>query len=263
MRCLAGQIEGCIECHECERRCDAAAIDFGQKGRKIELSVGAIILAPGYESFDPQAKPDLGYGRFPNVITALEFERILSASGPYSGHVQRPGDHREPKRIAFIQCVGSRDCERDYCSSVCCMYATKEALMAKEHIGEDVECDIFYMDLRAFGKGFEAYYERAKAQGVNYIRSRPPAIEEAPGTGNLIIQYLAEGDRKTSREYDLVVLSTGMQAPQGASRLADVFGIELNEFNFCRTSVFTPAQSSREGVYVAGLSPSPRTSRKP
>jgi heterodisulfide reductase subunit A-like polyferredoxin len=251
-RCLAGQTDGCIECHECERRCDAGAIDFEQKDRKIEFNVGAVILAPGYELFDPRAKPQLGYGRFRNVITAPEFERILSASGPFQGKVLRPSDHQTPKRIAFIQCVGSRERERDYCSGVCCMYATKEALIAKEHIGEELQCDIFFMDLRAFGKGFEAYYERAKAQGVNYIRSRPPVIEEAAGTGNLIIQYLAEGDRKATREYDLVVLATAMLPPKSASHLADGFGIELNEFNFCRTSAFTPAQSTREGVYVAG-----------
>jgi heterodisulfide reductase subunit A-like polyferredoxin len=252
MRCLAGQIEGCIECHECERLCDRGAIDLTQKDGKIELNVGAVVLAPGYERFDPRAKPQLGYGRFRNVITAPEFERVLSASGPFQGKVLRPSDQKTPKRIAFIQCVGSRERERDYCSAVCCMYATKEALIAKEHVGEDLQCDIFFMDLRAYGKGFEAYYERAKAQGVDYIRSRPPVIEEVSETGNLIVKYLAEGDRKTSREYDLVVLSTGLLPPKGSSRMAEGLGIELNEFNFCRTLAFNPAQTSREGVYVAG-----------
>ena len=248
-RCLGCGI--CSDCHMCAEACQAGAIDFTMQEKRREVKVGAVVLAPGYEPFNPASLPRYGYGRFPNVITALEFERILSASGPYSGHVKRPGDQREPKRIAFIQCVGSRDCEHDYCSSVCCMYATKEALMAKEHVGADLECDIFFMDLRAFGKGFEAYYERAKAQGVNYIRSRPTSVEEATGTGNLTIQYLAEGDRKKTREYDLVVLSTGMQAPKDSKLLADAFGFELNEFNFCRTSVFAPAQL-REGVYVGG-----------
>ena len=123
--------------------------------------------------------------------------------------------------------------------------------MAKEHVGDGLECDVFYMDLRAFGKGFEAYYERAKGRGVNYIRSRPAFVEEVPGSRNLIIQYLAEGDRKTAREYDLVILSTGMQPPADSQRLAELFGIELNEFNFCRTSVFAPVQL-REGIYVGG-----------
>ncbi|SPF44242.1 heterodisulfide reductase, subunit L [Candidatus Sulfopaludibacter sp. SbA4] len=255
-RCLSCGI--CSDCHMCADQCQAGAIDFGMREERRQVTAGAVVLAPGFEPFNPASLPRYGYGRFPNVITALEFERILSASGPYAGHVQRPGDQREPQRIAFIQCVGSRDCERDYCSSVCCMYATKEALMAKEHVGDSVQCDIFYMDLRAFGKGFEGYYERAKARGVNYIRSRPVSIEEAPGTGNPIIHYLGEGDRKKTREYDLVVLSTGMQAPRDSKRLAEVFGIELNEFNFCRTSVFSPAQSSREGVYVGGTFTEPK-----
>ena len=131
----------------------------------MKLNVGAVVLAPGYELYDPRLKKDLGYGRFPNVITSLEFERILSASGPYSGHVLRPHDRTEPKRIAFLQCVGSRDAEHDYCSSVCCMYATKEAIIAKEHLGENLQCDIFFMDLRAYSKGFEQYYRRAQELG--------------------------------------------------------------------------------------------------
>jgi heterodisulfide reductase subunit A-like polyferredoxin len=185
-----------------------------QKAETRELNVGAVILAPGYEIFDARLKKDLGYGRFPNVLTALEFERILSASGPYSGHVLRPFDRQEPKRIAFLQCVGSREVDRDYCSSVCCMYATKEAIIAKEHLGEGLQCDIFFMDLRAFSKGFEQYYHRAQDLGVRYIRSRVPKIEEAPGSRNLIVQYLGENDRKLSQEYDLVVLSVGMQPPK-------------------------------------------------
>ena len=248
-RCLSCGL--CSDCHMCSEACEAGAIDFGMQEEHREVKVGAVVLAPGFEPFQAASLPRYGYGRFPNVITALEFERILSASGPYSGHVQRPGDHREPKRIAFIQCVGSRDCDRDYCSSVCCMYATKEALMAKEHVGDGVECDIFYMDLRAFGKGFEGYYERAKGRGVNYIRSRPASVEEVEETGNLIIHYLGDGDHKKAREYDLVVLSIGMQAPRDSKRLAGLFGIELNEFDFCQTSVFAPAQV-REGVYVGG-----------
>jgi heterodisulfide reductase subunit A len=240
------------KCQACQKACKSGALTFDQKERVFSLRVGAIFAAPGYQPIDPKVKPGYGYGTHPNVVTALEFERLLSASGPHSGKVLRPSDNTEPKRIAFIQCVGSRDCERDYCSSVCCMYATKEALMAKEHVGSHLACDIFFMDLRAYGKGFEAYYDRAKAEGVEYIRSRPAAIKEVPGTGNLLINYLAEGDRKTAREYDLVVLSNGLEAPASAQQLADVLGIELNEYNFCRTSVFSPAQSSREGVYVGG-----------
>jgi hypothetical protein len=193
-RCLECGV--CCDCHICSTACQANAIDYTQKEETRELNVGAVVLAPGYEIFDARLKKDLGYGRFPNVLTALEFERILSASGPYSGHVLRPFDRQEPKRIAFLQCVGSREVERDYCSSVCCMYATKEAIIAKEHLGEGLQCDIFFMDLRAFGKGFEQYYHRAQDLGVRYIRSRVPKIEEVPGSRNLIVQYLGENDRK-------------------------------------------------------------------
>ena len=249
-RCLACGI--CCDCHLCETACQANAIDYTQREQKIELNVGAVVLAPGYEIFDARLKKDLGYGRFPNVLTALEFERILSASGPYSGHVLRPFDRQQPKRIAFLQCVGSRDFDRDYCSSVCCMYATKEAIIAKEHLGEGLQCDIFFMDLRAFSKGFEQYYHRAQELGVRYIRSRVPKIEEVPGTRNLIIEYLGANDRKLSQEYDLVVLSVGMQPPKDVKALAERFSVALNSFNFCETSPFQPAGSSREGIYVAG-----------
>ncbi len=249
-RCLACGV--CCDCHICATACEAHAIDYLQTEQDLELNVGAVVLAPGYEVFDARLKKDLGYGRFPNVLTALEFERILSASGPYSGHVFRPFDRQEPKRIAFLQCVGSRDVEHDYCSSVCCMYATKEAIIAKEHLGEGLQCDIFFMDLRAFGKGFEQYYHRAQDLGVRYIRSRVPKIEEVAGSRNLIVQYLGENDRKLSQEYDLVVLSVGMQPPKDVKVLADRFGIALNEFNFCGTSAFQPAETSRQGIYVAG-----------
>ncbi len=249
-RCLACGI--CCDCHLCETACQANAIDYTQREQKLDLNVGAVVLAPGYEIYDARLKKDLGYGRFPNVLTALEFERILSASGPYSGHVVRPFDQQQPKRIAFLQCVGSRDSENDYCSSVCCMYATKEAIIAKEHLGAGLQCDVFFMDLRAFSKGFEQYYHRAEELGVRYIRSRVPKIDEVPGTRNLIVQYLGESDRKLFEEYDLVVLSVGMQPPKDVKVMAERFGVALNQFNFCGTSAFKPAETSREGIYVAG-----------
>ncbi|HJX69222.1 MAG TPA: FAD-dependent oxidoreductase, partial [Dehalococcoidia bacterium] len=239
-------------CGICKEVCEAKAIDYDQKEETIELNVGAIILSPGYENFDARGKEELGYGRFPNVVSAIEFERILSASGPYSGAVLRPSDKTHPKRIAFIQCVGSRDFDRDYCSSICCMYATKEAIIAKEHAGADLACDIFFMDMRAFSKGFEEYYERAKQLGVNYIRCRPAAIEEKPEGRNLVIKYLIENEKKVSREYDMVVLSTGVQAPKDANRISKTCEIDLNEYQFCETTTFRPAESNREGIYVAG-----------
>ncbi|HMK76052.1 MAG TPA: FAD-dependent oxidoreductase, partial [Thermodesulfobacteriota bacterium] len=257
LRCMAGQIEGCIECEECMKRCEAKAIVYTQKEEKVEINVGSIILSPGYEVFDATGKPEYGYGRFPNVIGALEFERILSASGPFSGHVVRPSDHKTPRRIAFVQCVGSRDHERDYCSSICCMFATKESIIAKEHVN-DLDIDIFFMDMRTFSKGFDEYYERAKQLGVNYIRSRPASIEEDPKTRNLTIQYLIGDDRKASREYDMVVLSVGMQPPKEADRIAKTFGIDLNEYRFCKTSTFQPVESKRKGIYLAGSFTEPK-----
>lgn len=239
-------------CGICETVCGAKAINYEQQDEKIELNVGAIVLSPGYEISDLGAKRELGYGRYLNVITSLQFERILSPSGPFGGKVLRPSDLQPPKRIAFIQCVGSRDAEHDYCSAVCCMYATKEAIIAKEHAGKDLECDIFFMDIRAYSKGFEAYFESAKKHGVNYIRCRIPIIEEIPETKSLLIKYLGEGDLKASREYDLVVLSVGMQPPTEAGALAEKFGIELNQFGFSQTSLFGPVESTRDGIYVAG-----------
>jgi len=240
------------ECKICAEVCEADAIDYEQEEKKINLNVGAAVLSPGFDLFDAKIKEDLGYGQYQNVVTSIEFERILSSTGPYLGHVLRPGDQKEPKKIGFIQCVGSRDCERDYCSSVCCMYATKEAIIAKEHAGADLECDIFIMDMRAFSKGFDEYYEKAKKLGVNYIRCRPPVIEEIPDTKNLVIPYVDENDQKVSREYDLVVLSIGIVPPESVEEISQKFGIELNEFNFCKTDPFRPVESTREGVYVAG-----------
>lgn len=239
-------------CGVCEEVCGVKAIKFDDVDRTLELQVGAVVLAPGYDLYDAHLKTRLGYGRFQNVVTAAQFERILSASGPFLGHVVRPSDHVAPRRIAFIQCVGSRDAERDYCSSVCCMYATKEALLAKEHCGRDVETDIFFMDARAYSKGFEAYYNRACQQGVHYIRCRPPVIEEDHATGNVVLKYLTEDDTKAEREYDLVVLATGMLPPHDAPELARTFGIALNEFGFCKTTTFEPVETSRDGVFACG-----------
>jgi heterodisulfide reductase subunit A len=240
------------ECQICKEFCEADAIDYEQKETTVDLNVGAVVLSPGFDSFDPTVKEELGYDRYPNVVTSVEFERILSTTGPYLGHVFRPSDQTKPKRVGFIQCVGSRDCERDYCSSVCCMYATKEAIIAKEHAGADLECDIFFMDMRAFSKGFEEYYLHGKELGINYIRCRPASIREIPQTKNLLVEYFDEENQKSSREYELVVLSVGMVPPKSAEEIADKFGIELNKFNFCKTSIFNPVESTREGVYVAG-----------
>jgi heterodisulfide reductase subunit A len=239
-------------CGVCEEVCEADAIDFLQQEETVQLHVGAVILSPGFDLFDARRKPEFGYGRYPNVLSALEFERVLSASGPYAGHVQRPFDGKVPSRVAFIQCVGSRDAEHDYCSSVCCMYATKLALVAREHLGDELECDIFFMDVRAFSKGFDEFFQRAQKAGVNFIRCRPASVEEIPDTQNLRIHYLTDEDRATSSEYDLVVLSVGMEPPARVKSLATTFGIDLDQFGFCRTDGFEPVVTNRPGVFVAG-----------
>ncbi|HWR26636.1 MAG TPA: FAD-dependent oxidoreductase, partial [candidate division Zixibacteria bacterium] len=246
------------KCGNCKKACKADAIDFEQKEQLIELNAGAIIVTPGYDLFNIESKPEYGQGKFENVVTALKFERILSASGPYQGKVLRPSDKTIPKKIAFIQCVGSRDHERDYCSAVCCMYATKEAIIAKEHLGEELQCDILYMDIRAFSKGFDEYYQRAEKLGVNYIRCRVPSIEENPVNKNLIINYLTDNDRKLSMEYDMIILSTGLQAPKSAKRISEVLGFSLNQYNFCNTGAFSPVNSSRPGIFVAGTFTEPK-----
>lgn len=255
--------ENCIyfqtgKCQACVKVCPTGAIDFNQKEEIVEINVGAIILSPGYEIYDPSEKIDLGYGKYPNVITSLQFERILAPTGPYGGKVLRPSDKKEPERIAFIQCVGSREEKRDYCSSVCCMYATKEAIIAKEHMGDTLkQIDIYFMDVRAFSKGFEQYFERAKEEGVNYIRCRTPKIEEDPNTHNLRITYLSDGDKKFTREYDLVVLSIGLLPPEDAREIAEKFKIELNGFGFAKIDPFDPVKA-KEGIYVAGVFSEPK-----
>jgi len=240
------------KCEVCKEFCEAEAIDFSQKEEKLDLKVGSIIFSPGYDLFDAGTKLEYGYLNYSNVVTALEFERILSASGPYEGKVLRPSDKLAPKRIAFIQCFGSRDTERDYCSSICCMYATKEAIIAKEHAGEELECQIFFLDLRAFGKGFDAFYERAKELGVKYIRCLPSSIEEIPDTKNLKINYVTDDGKMLTEQYDLVVLSVGLQPPELARKLNSNFGIKLNEHGFCWTDPFRPVESSKEGIFVCG-----------
>ncbi|MGA1794413.1 MAG: FAD-dependent oxidoreductase [bacterium] len=248
------------KCQLCKKTCQADAINYEQKTEHLTIQVGAVILACGYELFDAHVKPGYGYGQFENVITSIEFERILSASGPFEGHLERLSDHREPRKIAFIQCVGSRDtsCRIEYCSSVCCTYAIKEAVIAQEHAKDGLETAIFYMDMRTFGKGFDPYYERAKEEyGVRFIRSRVSEIYEVPETKNLQIRYIEDGALQRE-EFDLVVLSVGFLPQENAKKMAEIFGISLNEHGFCRTSEFSPVETIREGIYVCGAFAGPK-----
>ena len=238
-------------CKSCENFCEAGAIDYEQEDEIEEVDVGAVVLSPGFEQFDPDLRKELGYSRYPNVLSSLQFERLLSASGPYLGEILRPSDEEHPKRVAWIQCVGSREVDRNYCSSVCCMYATKEAIIAKEH-QPDLDCTIFFIDMRAFGKGFDAYYERAKELGVRYVRCYPSSIKEVPATKDLKITYQQDDGEITTEEFNMVVLSTGIRPPCKVTELADKFGIKLNEHGFADTKGFSPVETSEAGVYVCG-----------
>jgi len=257
-RCL--QCGGCSECMECMKACEARAIDHGMEDESLEIQVGSIILSPGFDEFEPSLKTEYGYGRFPNVVSSIEFERFLSASGPFKGQILRPSDKKHPKRVAWIQCVGSRDPHigKGYCSSVCCMYATKEAVIGKEHAPE-MEATIFYMDMRAYGKDFDKYIERAKKDyGVRYIRSRISHLKELPETKNLIMHYETEEGEMISEEFDLVVLSVGLEPMRDHEEVAKIFGIELNTYGFAKTSTFTPLQTSRPGILVSGAFSGPK-----
>ncbi|MBS7636022.1 CoB--CoM heterodisulfide reductase iron-sulfur subunit A family protein [Candidatus Bathyarchaeota archaeon] len=253
--------EKCIGCRTCQEVCKANAVEYDQKDSEIVLNVGAIILAPGFEPFDARLKSEYGYGRYANVVTSIEFERILSASGPYGGIVLRPSDGEIPRKIAFIQCVGSRDAQlgNNYCSAACCMYSIKEAIIAKEHVPTKLDCTIFYMDIRAYGKEFDAYYKRAQEEyGIRFVRSRVASITEDPATGNLLVHYVGEDETPRIEEFDMVVLSTGMQSPKDVEKLAKTLGIKLNKYRFCETKTFTPLETSKPGVYVCGAFSSPK-----
>ena len=254
-RCLACAI--CSECLSCQYACQAKAIDHDMVTTEEQVHVGAIILAPGFQAYQAELAQEYGLGRYANVVTSLQFERLLSASGPTAGHVVRPSDGRPAHRIAFLQCVGSRDQTHDYCSAVCCMYATKEAVMAKEH-DPQTQVHVFMMDMRSFSKGYEAYYQRARHQyGVEYTRCRASALQEDPETGNLHVRYKAEEGSAdsalvTDEVFDLVVLSVGMEISEPVRRLGHDLGIELDNYGFCHTVLFNPLETSRLGIYAAG-----------
>ena len=250
---------GCCECFECVKVCKAEAVTLethAQKEQRLTLDVGAVIMAPGFEPFDPSKFPTYQYSAFTNVLTSMEYERILSATGPYQGHLMRPSDNKEPQKIAWLQCVGSRDinrCDHQYCSSVCCMYAVKEAVISKEHAAYDLDAAIFYMDMRTYGKDFEKYYDRAKEeQGVRFIRSRIHTIEEDPETKDIILRYVDEDGHMQVETFDMVVLSVGMEISQELMETAANLNIELDADHFVQTKAFNSVETSREGIYVCG-----------
>jgi heterodisulfide reductase subunit A-like polyferredoxin len=255
-RCL--NCRRCLGCRICEDACKPGAIDYFQGPEEMRIDVGSVVVAAGLDEYDPSARPELGYGLYRNVMTSTEFERTLSATGPTSSIVLRPSDGMVPRKVAWLQCVGSRDKTNEYCSSVCCMYATKEAIIAKEH-QNDIEPTIFYMDVRAFGKGFDQYYERARHEhGVRYVKSAVSRILEDPETKNLEIVYVDEDGQVRSEWFDLVVLSVGMRPAKNLAGLARVLDIGLNEYGFVKSSPRNPLLTTREGIYVAGAAESPK-----
>lgn len=255
-RCL--NCGGCCECRLCEKACKKQAIDHEQQAERQEIAVGAALLAPGFGLFDARRYGELGYGVYPDVITSVEFERILSSTGPSQGHVVRPSDGQAPRKIAFIQCVGSRDSCRGnpWCSSICCMYSVKEAIIAREH-DPRIEPTIFYLDLRAYGKNFDRYLQSAREQGVRFVRSMIAGVKYNPGGNRLLVQYSQDG-QGLEEEFDLVVLAVGVEPPAGARELARAAGIELNQYGFAWTDSHDPVATSRPGVFVAGAFQGPR-----
>lgn len=250
----------CSLCLQCVEACEADAIIHEMVGEDVVINVGAVVLTPGVEVFNPELTPQYGYGVYPNVVTSVQYERILCASGPFEGHILRPSDRNPPKRIAWLSCIGSRDSKigNDYCSSVCCMYATKEALITQEH-APGTETTIFFMDQRAYGKDFDKFYEKAKDKaGVRYIRSRNAEVREDKKTHNLILRYEHESGELREEEFDLVVLSVGFAPSNDSVELAERMEIDLNEYKFAKTNELSPLETSKKGIFVAGNFQSPK-----
>jgi len=249
-------------CKKCVTACQAGAINHLMEDKEFEVEVGSMILNPGFKVFDATKLDYYGYGKIKSVITSLEFERLLSASGPFDGHLVRPFDQKEPQRIAWIQCVGSRNAkiDKNYCSGVCCMYAIKEAVIAKEHSHIPVDTTIFYMDMRTHGKDFEKYYESAKNQHcVNFIRSRIYEVTEAvDGSGDAVIRYSTEDGKIFTEQYDLVVLSVGIEPGDSSKELSKLLDLKVNKYGFAELETLSGVNTSKDGIFAAGAFSGPR-----
>jgi len=243
------------KCSVCQGVCKSNAIDFNQKGERVEVKVGAIILSLGFGSFDPKLREDYGYGKFENVVTSLDYERLLCATGPYEGEILRATDKKHPHKIAWIHCVGSRQVipgGNSYCSAVCCTYTQKQVILTKDHDAE-AECTIFHNDIRSYGKDFERFYQRTeKLPGIRFIRSYVSIGKEIPDSKNVTISYSTSEDGVKEEEFDMVVLSVGLNPPADVLGLASKFGIQLNSYGFCKTNPFNPMETSRPGIFISG-----------
>jgi heterodisulfide reductase subunit A len=249
----------CDDCHKCVEICPTQAIDLDEKPRLNSIEVGAIILALGFKIYDPTEMEEFGYGRYANVMDAMQYERIASRSGPTEGMITRPSDGKKPVSLAWLQCIGSRDQENNYCSSICCMYGTKEAMLAKQRLGEETTCSVFIMDERAFNKEYSAYFDKARIEhGIQYQRCRVSAIQEDPATRDLIIHFADPGGKLQTQRFEMVVLAVGLQPPDSALHFTKMLDLELNDYGFCRTDKFTPLSTSHSGVFVCGAFSSPK-----
>jgi heterodisulfide reductase subunit A2 len=260
-RCLECGI--CSECYQCVDACLAKAVIHDDVAQEMDLTVGSVILCPGSETYDPSDLEDTyHYRTHPNVLTSAEFERFLSASGPTMGHLVRPDNQEEPKKIAWLQCIGSRDtnrCGNGYCSSVCCMYACKEAMIAKDHASGELDCTIFNMDMRTFGKDYEKYYERARDEaGVRFVKARVHTVDEVRDTGQLSLRFADDSGDVQIEEFDMVVLSVGLQVPDSVGELADRLGVETDRYNFAVTDPLKPVETTRPGVFACGVFQGPK-----
>ena len=243
------------KCRICERVCKNNAIDLNQTLEKKEIRVGAIILSAGLEPFDPKVKKEYHYGEFDNIVTSMDYERLLCSTGPYQGEILRASDKKPPHKIAWIQCVGSRRVtpgENSYCSAVCCTYTQKQVIVTKDH-DATAECTIFHNDVRAYGKDFERFYERTeKLPDVRFIRSYTSIVKEDPETKNITVRYSTYEDGVKEEEFDMVVLSVGLNPPADVKSIANKFGIELNPHNFCKIDSVNPMSTNRPGIFVSG-----------
>ncbi|MBM9603998.1 FAD-dependent oxidoreductase [Desulfopila inferna] len=256
-------LEKCDDIKALVKVCPAGAIIPDDIGRNREVKCGAVVLAMGAELFDPSHLDYLAYSAQPDVVTSLEYERILSASGPTQGMLLRPSNNERPKKIAWLQCIGSRGIQKgagSHCSSACCMFALKEAMVTKERFRDDIETTIFYMDMRTFGKDYELYYQRAKNDfGVRFIHSRPHSILQAEGEKDLHLSYTLEGNASQITEsFDMVVLSTGFKVGEESRELLEKLGLKINSNNFPVTAGFNPVATSKPGIYVCGTLQEPK-----
>jgi heterodisulfide reductase subunit A len=255
-RCLAGQIEGCIQCGECERRCDVKAVDYSMKDEIVELEFDSIVLAPGFDLYDPTEKREYGYGTLEGVITGIEFERICSVTGPTGGDILLNG--KAPKRFYFIQCVGSRDRQSGarFCSRVCCMYTAKHASIVKDRI-KDAQIYVSYIDVRAYGKGYEEFYKSTQESGTFYIRGIPGETTKTESGLLVRVEDMLSGEM-LEIEVDIVVLATGVRPRKGTEELCNIMSIERDEYGFISADAINPSRTNVDGIFVCGMASGPK-----